>query len=129
MRRRILPAALPVHRHSLPQVLVDGVLVALAYYLAFVLRFEGHLSGHNARYGALLDDTILWVVPLTLIVLAAFGVYERLWNYVGQRDYEAVVKGVLVATILILGVIALLHPVNYRPESKSEATVAVTIPS
>ena len=127
MRRRILPAALPVHRHSLPQLLVDGVLVALAYYLAFVLRFEGHLTGHNARYSALLGDTILWVVPLTLVVLAGFGVYERLWNYVGQRDYEAVVKGVLVATVLIVGVIALAHPVIYTPSIRSNATV-VTLP-
>jgi FlaA1/EpsC-like NDP-sugar epimerase len=127
MRRRILPAALPVHRHSLPQLLVDGLLVALAFYLAFVLRFEGHLSGHNARYGALLDDTILWVVPLMLIALAAFGVYERLWNYVGQRDYEAVVKGVLVGTLLTVGVIALLHPVTYRQEAHSNAA-AVTLP-
>ena len=40
MRRRIRSAAFPVHRHSLPQLLVDGVLVALAYFLAFRLRFE-----------------------------------------------------------------------------------------
>ena len=40
MRRRIRSAALPVHRHSLPQLVVDGLLVALAYYLAFKLRFD-----------------------------------------------------------------------------------------
>ena len=39
MRRRIRSAALPLHRHSLPQLAVDGALVALAYYLAFQLRF------------------------------------------------------------------------------------------
>ncbi len=113
MRRRILSAAIPVHRHSLPQLLVDGVLVALAYFLAFWLRFEGYPRGLDARYGVLLGDTIIWVVLGTLVVLAAFGVYQRLWNYVGQRDYEAVVKGVVVATVLLAAVIALLHPVNY----------------
>jgi|SRR5579884_2896802 len=109
MRRRIRSAA-PVHRHSLLQLLVDGLLVALAYFLAYRLRFEDAVPG---RYQALLDDTILWVVPLTLVVLAGFGVYERLWSFVGQRDYEAVAKGVVLATILIVGVIALVHPVNY----------------
>ena len=44
--------------------------------------------------------------------LAAFGLYQRLWTYVGQRDYEAVVKGVVVATFVIVGAIALLHPVQ-----------------
>ena len=43
-------AALPVHRHALPQLVVDGVLVALAYFLAFWLRFAGHPWGTHIRY-------------------------------------------------------------------------------
>jgi FlaA1/EpsC-like NDP-sugar epimerase len=109
MRRRIRSAAFPVHRHSLPQLLVDGALVALAYYLAFQLRFDGHVLG---RYDRLFDATIWWAVPVVLVVLAAFGLYQRLWTFVGQRDYEAVVKAVVVATVLIVGAIALLHPVE-----------------
>jgi FlaA1/EpsC-like NDP-sugar epimerase len=125
MRRRIRSAAFPVHRHSLPQLLVDGLLVALAYFLAFRLRFEASVP---ARYESLLDSTILWVVPLTLIVLAAFGVYERLWTFVSQRDYEAVAKGLLVATVLIVGVVALVHPVNYASSDRVLAT-DVQLPS
>ncbi len=112
MRRRIRSAAFPVHRHSLPQLLVDGLLVALAYFLAFWLRFEDAVP---LRYGHLLNSTIWWVVPVTVAVLAAFGLYQRLWTYVGQRDYENVVKAVVVATILIVGAIAVLHPVQYTP--------------
>jgi FlaA1/EpsC-like NDP-sugar epimerase len=112
MRRRIRSAALPVHRHALPQLLVDGILVALAYFLAFWLRFEGSFRGQNQRYEHLFDVTIVWVVLATLIALAAFGQYQRLWRFVGQRDYEAVLKGVVVATVVVVGVIALLHPVE-----------------
>ena len=109
MRRRIRSAAFPVHRHSLLQLLVDGLLVALAYFLAFRLRFDDSVP---KRYDDLLEATALWVVPVALAVLAAFGLYQRLWTYVGQRDYEAVVKGVIVATLVIVGAIALLHPVD-----------------
>jgi FlaA1/EpsC-like NDP-sugar epimerase len=127
MRRRIRSAAFPVHRHSLPQLLVDGLLVALAYFLAFRLRFDDAVP---ARYEHLLDATGLWVVPVTLIVLAAFGLYQRLWTYVGQRDYEAVVKGVIVATLVIVGAITLLHPVQYTPQAKHfhGVSTAVTLP-
>src|SRR2546423_1822697 len=45
MRRRIRSAAFPVHRHSLPQLLVAGALVALAYFLAFRLRFDAGFRG------------------------------------------------------------------------------------
>jgi FlaA1/EpsC-like NDP-sugar epimerase len=128
MRRRIRSAAFPVHRHSLPQVLVDGLLVALSYFLAFWLRFDGYPQGPSGRhYDGLVFPTILWVVALTLVVLAGFGVYERLWNYVGQRDLEAVVKAIIVATLLVVGLITFLHPVNYTPSEGS--TTAVTLPS
>src|SRR6202012_5677671 len=110
MRRRILSAAFPVHRHSLPQLVVDGLLVALAYFLAFRLRFEFAVPG---RYEVLFEATIWWVVPVCILVLAGFGQYERLWSFVGQRDYEAVVKAAAVATLLVVGGITLLHPVNF----------------
>ena len=41
MRRRIRSAAFPVHRHALPQVALDAGLVALSYFLAYRLRFDG----------------------------------------------------------------------------------------
>src|SRR5947209_727310 len=113
MSRRIRSAAFPGHRHSLPQLLVDGGLVALAYFLAFRLRFEEAMPH---RYGQLLSHTILWVVPVSVIVIAAFGQYERLWTFVGQRDYEAVVKAAVVATLLEVGAITLLHPVLWHPQ-------------
>jgi FlaA1/EpsC-like NDP-sugar epimerase len=112
MRRRIRSAAFPVHRHSVPQLLVDGALVALAYYLAFRLRFPEGFGGSNERYGDLLTHTIYWVVPVALVVLALFGQYQRLWTFVGQRDYEAVVKGVVLTTLIIVGAVAFVHPVT-----------------
>ena len=130
MRRRIRSAAIPVHRHALPQLVVDGVLVALAYFLAFWLRFAGHpwgtqiryhprapLLGHvhvgyDHRYRLLFTHTCWWVVILVLVALTIFGQYERLWRFVGQRDYEAVVKGVVLATLVAVTLIALIHPVT-----------------
>jgi FlaA1/EpsC-like NDP-sugar epimerase len=112
MRRRIRSAAFPVHRHALPQLLLDGILVAVAYFLAFWLRFEGGFRTANHRYQLLLVATVAWVVLAVLVALAAFGQYQRLWRFVGQRDYEAVIKAVIVATVLVVGGIALLHPVE-----------------
>jgi FlaA1/EpsC-like NDP-sugar epimerase len=115
MSRRIRSAAFPIHRHSVPQLVVDGLLAALAYFLAYRLRFEDGLGGANERYSDLFTSTIGWVVPVTVIAVAAFGAYQRLWTFVGQREYEAVVKGVIVATVVIVGAIALLHPVETAP--------------
>jgi FlaA1/EpsC-like NDP-sugar epimerase len=102
-------AASPVHRHAFPQLVVDGLLVALAYFLAFWLRFEGTFRG---RWGHLFDVTIVGVVVACLVALTVFGQYQRLWKFVGQRDYEAVLKAMVVATAVIVAVIALVHPVT-----------------
>jgi FlaA1/EpsC-like NDP-sugar epimerase len=109
MRRRIPSAALRVHRYSLPQILVDGVLVALAWYLAFTLRFD---PGVPARYERLLDATYVPVVAGTLVLFFLLGLYQRRWSLLGLRDYEQVVRAVLVAVLAMVGYIVLLHPVE-----------------
>jgi len=124
MRRRIRPAALPLHRHSLPQLAVDGVLVALAYYLAYHLRFDiGHLPD---KYQRLFERTILPVVAGSVVVFALFGLYQKWWRYAGQRDYAAILRAVVMATLAWVGYVAVVHPV----EAKSRAgVVAVGVPS
>jgi len=106
-------AAFPVHRHSLPVLLVDGLWVALAYLLAFRLRFDNAVP---KRYEELFEATIPWVVPVALVSLAGFGMYQRLWTFVSQREYEAAVKAMILATLVIVGAIALLHPVQTAPQ-------------
>ncbi len=121
MRRRIRSAAFPVHRHAIPQLVVDGVLVALAYFLAFWLRFEDNRWGPGHVYGRLFNATWWWAVVITLVALSSFGQYQRLWRFVGQRDYEAVLKAVIVGTVVLIGAIALIHPI----EGQTVQTVAV----
>jgi len=125
MRRRIRSAAFPVRRHSLPQIAVDAVLVALAYWLAYRLRFDGP-QGVPTRYEQLFDATIVPVVTGSVLVFAVFGLYGKWWRYVTQRDYTAIVQAVVVATLALLVYIAVVKPVTL-PSAAGETTV--TAPS
>jgi FlaA1/EpsC-like NDP-sugar epimerase len=127
MRWRNRLGAIPVHRHSLVQVVADGLLVALSYLVAFELRFDGDLHGQFGRYGHLLRSTIWWVVPLMVVVLACFSTYERVWSYITQRDYEAVVKGTVLGTLLAVAGIDVLRPVAFAPET-GQAASTVQLP-
>jgi FlaA1/EpsC-like NDP-sugar epimerase len=130
MRRRIRSAALPLHRHSLPQLVVDGALVAFAYYLAFELRFTTHLAAH---YSDLRADTIWWVLAGSLPVLVLTRVYQRRWRFAGQRDYEAVALAVVLIVLLTVLGVEVFRPVHryiYTAGSGSrEAAVAVVLPN
>ncbi|HEV2785043.1 MAG TPA: polysaccharide biosynthesis protein, partial [Solirubrobacteraceae bacterium] len=123
MRRRIRSAALPLHRHSLPQLAVDGVLVALAYWLAYQLRFDGPV-GVPVRYDELFDATFIPVVAGSLVIFAAFGLYAKWWRYVTQRDYASIVQAVVVAALFLLAYIATVKPVT-QASGVGETTLTV----
>src|SRR4051812_35202517 len=82
------------------QLGVDGALIALAYYLAFVLRFDNSVPH---RYADLLGGTILLVVLGKLLIFSAFGLYHKLWRFIDQKDFERVVQAVLVSTLVVVG--------------------------
>jgi len=126
MRRRIRSAAFPLHRHSLPQIAVDGALVALAYWLAYRLRFDGP-SAVPPRFHDLYAATLPPVVIATMVVFAAFGLYAKWWRYVTQRDYVRILQAIVVATLLLPAYIALAKPVTTT--SGTAGFAPVTAPS
>src|SRR5947209_990111 len=102
MRRFLSP-------HRLGQVLVDAGIVALAWWLAFQLRFD---NGLPLKYSQLLNRTILLVLAIKLIVFIAFGFYNRWWRYVSIRDMWAVARGVVVASLISDVTVYLVSPVH-----------------
>ena len=68
-----------MRRHSAPQIVVDGVLVALAYIIAFHFRFDG--DPPDALRPAAWHDAP-WVVPARARGLHALcGLYAKWWRY------------------------------------------------
>jgi FlaA1/EpsC-like NDP-sugar epimerase len=123
MRRRFRSVALiPFHRHVLPQIAMDGALVALAYYLAFQLRFD---TGVAHRYALLLERTVWWVTAGGVLVLMLSRVYLRSWSYSGQRDYWAILRGVAAITLLTVVAVAVLRPVQIP----HHGTIALDLPN
>jgi FlaA1/EpsC-like NDP-sugar epimerase len=121
MRRRIRSAAFPLHRHAWLQLAFDAVLVALAYYLAFQLRFE---HGPTGYYAVLRERTIWWVLLGSMPVLVLARVYQRRWRYSGQRDYEAVARAVLAIVLLAVVAVEVFRPVHHY-----RSTTAVALPN
>ncbi len=124
MRRRIRAAALmPLQRRSILQLAVDGLLVALAYFLAFQLRFDNGPTGH---YAELREQTIWWVLLGSLPVLVLARVYQRRWRYSSQRDYEAVARAIVAIVLFTTVAIEVLRPVKRYSE---HGTVTVGLPN
>jgi FlaA1/EpsC-like NDP-sugar epimerase len=86
------------------QIFVDLFALALAYGLAFMLRFEFDLG---IRAYAMLFITAPYVVVLQYVVLVLFGIPRFAWRYVGLR--EAIrIFGAVGASIAILACVRLI---------------------
>jgi FlaA1/EpsC-like NDP-sugar epimerase len=94
-----------VTARRLGQVGVDACLLAAAYTLAYVLRFD---DGIPARYESLLGHTILFAVAMKLVIFALFGLYSKLWRFVDQRDFESILKAVTASTVVLIAALFLV---------------------
>jgi FlaA1/EpsC-like NDP-sugar epimerase len=92
---------------------MDGAMVALAYWLAYRLRFD---SGIPHRYHLLLNRTIVWAVVASVVVFVLFRLYQKWWRYVTGRDYVSIVQAIVIATLSLPAFVATTHPVKVRSE-------------
>jgi FlaA1/EpsC-like NDP-sugar epimerase len=123
MRRRIRSAAFPVHRHALPQIALDAGLVALAYYLAYRLRFDG---GIPPRYEDLFARTIAFVVCGSVASFALFGLYRHWMRYSSQREYLQIGQAVAASVIALLGYVTVVQPKQIH---SPDGFVALSVPT
>src|SRR5690349_21476508 len=100
MRRRLHRAAFPIHRHAVPQVALDAGLVALAYYLAYRLRFDG---GIPSKYFDLFQLTLAFAICGSVICFAIVGMYRHWMRYSSQREYFKIAEGTVLSVLALIG--------------------------
>ena len=72
-----------LNRHRLWQVAVDALLIAIAWYATYEVGFQ---ISRNPGWNAYWKQTILIVVVVKLVSLAAFGAYNKWWRYLSLPD-------------------------------------------
>ena len=45
-------------------------------------------------------------------IFAAFGLYAKWWRYVGLRDFETILKAVVAASLVMVGVLYVWSPTD-----------------
>ena len=88
--------------------LLDIVLIILACFLAFVLRFDAQIP--SVRFTNFFTFTILAVLT-TPIIFYFFNLYKRPWSYLSLTDFPTIAKGVGVSTLFLATILYLFR--NY----------------
>jgi UDP-GlcNAc:undecaprenyl-phosphate GlcNAc-1-phosphate transferase len=93
------------YKRRLFEVFLDFVLISVAYYSSYLLRFEGDIGGNL--------DFFLRSLPIVVAsqVLAFYvmGVYRGVWERTGIRDLIGYVKAISAGTILSILIIVFIY--------------------
>lgn len=91
---------LPITR-QMATVAIDTVSIVLAYYCAYLLRFESQLAAHEATFVRSLPI----VLACQLLALGAFRAYRGIWRYTTLADVIRLVKAITAGTVAAIVVI------------------------
>jgi FlaA1/EpsC-like NDP-sugar epimerase len=82
----------------------DIFLVSVAYYCAYLIRFDGDIPFFHKT---IFIQTAAWILLLKISCFFGFDLYKGMWRYFSLHDLFNVVKACLLAcaitTIMILG--------------------------
>jgi len=115
-RTRITPLVADfLYKRRVAEMLLDLVLVPVAYYTAYRLRFE---SARDYRENfSLFYQSLPLLVGIQMVTLFAVGIYQGVWRYFGLMDTVAIAKGVVIGTAT--SVLTLLMVLRFEHYSRT----------
>ena len=85
----------PPYKREVASVVLDVILIVVAYYAAYLLRFEESFAA-NER---MLIRTLAPVLVCQLAGLAFSGAYRGVWRYTGLSDLLRLGRGITLGTV------------------------------
>lgn len=82
------------------QRLIDAIVSALAFFLAYQLRFDGHVPAASARQLWLLLPA---VAAGQVLLNSGLRLYRVVWRYIGLADALILARGYMLSMVILLG--------------------------
>ena len=83
------------YKREMASVVLDAVLIVIAYYAAYVLRFEDAFAVNKP----MLVRTLVPVLVFQLSGLALSGAYRGMWRYTGLGDLLRLARGITLGSV------------------------------
>ena len=88
-----------VSYRNLVRLLIDTIILALAYYLAFDIRLDFSI---DEQYYLLMKKSVIFVVPISILSMIAFRNYQKFWRFFSGKDTVALLIALSVSGGLLL---------------------------
>ncbi len=86
-----------LHKRNFLEVVVDLVLICLAYYSSYLLKYDGNIPQSVFR---LISESLPLIISIKLVAFFCFGIYSRIWPYMGISDVISIFKAVSSSSLL-----------------------------
>lgn len=100
-------AGLPPYARWALIIAAHGVLVGIAYLLAFLLRYDFELS---VRKWHLLGSSLLLLLAVRLVGFSMLGVYRGLWRYASIQDIVGILRATTLTGVVFTTLATFLFP-------------------
>ncbi len=102
------------NKHFYLLVLLDSLLIGLAYFLAYLLRFEWNLPGGEINN---FTSSLPYIILAKLFIFYVFGLYRGMWRYTSFIDILNILKASIISSAFIILIILFLY--RFRGFSRS----------
>ncbi len=102
------------YKRRIFEVLLDVVLIILAYYCAYVLRFGAMSQSGVWRVFLRTLPVLVFVKMATLLIM---GVYRGIWRYTSVDDLINIAKAIIIGSVL--SVLVLLFKFRFESLSRT----------
>ena len=93
---------------------IDLILLCLAYFLSYFIRFEGNISPEQFSN---FRNTVWFIILFKLLVFFMFNLYKGMWRYTGINDLINLIKATFVSSTIIILIIFYVHRFVGYPRS------------
>lgn len=85
------------YKKHLAELFIDSIIVSLAYYAAYLIRFEAHIPSEQMRIFLV---TLPLVTVIQIFIFLLLGVYKTIWRYAGSEDLLRISKSIFIGFIV-----------------------------
>ncbi len=92
------------YKRQVVEILIDFILITVAYVSAYLLRYEGTISEQNLQ---LITKSLPILLLAQLTSFYYFGLYRKMWRYIGVSDFLSIFKAVTMGTLITVVILVL----------------------
>ncbi len=92
-KKRLLLRRFLLYKKQIFQVFVDMILIIIAYFSAYLLRYDGVISAHNL---SLIWKSLPILLLIKIFIFSIFGLHKGEWRYIGISDMMRIFQATLI---------------------------------